>query len=233
MPTVSVITPVAAGGAAYLAEASRSLDSQELPPGWALEWLLHEDGHPGTPVTVVPNDPPIRFGAGRRGGAARARNLGLARATGDVVRSLDADDILPPGALARDVEAVTGGAAARWTCSATLDLLPGGRLVGVDTDPATGVIPRGALLTGYVQGRLQVVGTTVCAPTDLVSALVAGPRCRPARTSGSYSRSTPSPTDASSGPPGSGTARATTGSGKRPPNRRSSTPTSYAPARRC
>ncbi len=54
---------------------------------------MQEDGRTGKPLDAVPDAPWISKGAGRWGGAAQARTLGLARATGTLLRRVD--DLLP------------------------------------------------------------------------------------------------------------------------------------------
>ena len=105
MPVLSVITAVHAGRAEFLPAAGESLASQQLPPGWEVEWLLQEDGpdpHLGDLAAGLPH---ARYQAnGEQRGIADTRNLALSRARGDLVRVLDSDDLLLPGALAASIE---------------------------------------------------------------------------------------------------------------------------------
>lgn len=101
---VSVITPVFPPTASYLPEAYRSLLAQRLPDGWAWEWLVQVDGEPDSISELLPGgDSRIHLEAGKHGGPAVARNLALARARGPLVKVLDADDMLCPGVLGRDI----------------------------------------------------------------------------------------------------------------------------------
>lgn len=170
---VSVITPVHGPAAPYLREAHDSLAAQELPPGWDWEWIVQEDGENGEAAPHVPEGSRISFGQGRRGRAGTARTLALARARGELVKVLDADDVLTPGALSRDIHALTGQDGVAWTTSRALDLLADGSTVGFEGDPAPGPIARGAVLEWWRthDHRAQVHPATLCARRDLVTAL--------------------------------------------------------------
>ncbi|MFD4522284.1 hypothetical protein ACFWO6_30575, partial [Paenibacillus glucanolyticus] len=85
MPVISLITPVHAPAAQYLAAAYASLVSQDLPAGWSWEWVIQQDGD-DYEIAGVPDDGRIRFAAGRRGGPGVARTLGLSRVTGELVK---------------------------------------------------------------------------------------------------------------------------------------------------
>jgi glycosyltransferase involved in cell wall biosynthesis len=136
---VSVITPVSPMAASYLPEAYESLVAQELPDGWDWEWLLQEDGEAGSVQKLVPeNDLRIRFGIGRAGGPSVARNLALARARGSLVKVLDADDMLCPGTIDRDIQILSEYSDVTWTTSRVIDLLPDGSTMGFDYDPPEG-----------------------------------------------------------------------------------------------
>ncbi len=170
---VSVITPVHGPSARYLADAHASLTRQEMPPGWDWEWVVQEDGESGDVRPHVPDDPRVSFGQGRQGRAGMARTMALARARGDFVKVLDADDMLTPGALLRDITTLTGRDGIAWTTSRVLDLLPDGSTVGFDGDPPPGPIARGAVLERWRTHdyRAQVHPATLCARRDLVTAL--------------------------------------------------------------
>ena len=136
---LSVITPIYAPAATYLSEAYESLVAQRLPDGWDLEWLVQEDSETGSIEKLLPkNDPRIRLGTGRHGGPEVARNLALARARGSIVKVLDADDMLCPDALSRDIKILSEHPDVIWTTSRVIDLLPDGSTVGFDYDPPEG-----------------------------------------------------------------------------------------------
>ena len=74
----------------------------------AWQWVVQVDGHTprGAPVGMpgqVAGDARVSLAAGRAGRAAMARTTALARVRGQLLRMLDADDLLTPGALARDI----------------------------------------------------------------------------------------------------------------------------------
>jgi len=135
---VSVITPVHPLKATWLGDAYASLQAQQLPDGWDWEWLIQEDGLDGEVADLLPRDLRISYGMGRRNGPGVARNLALARARGQVVKVLDADDQLTPGALARDLAVLEHHPDVAWTTSRVLDLLPDGSTVGFEHDPPEG-----------------------------------------------------------------------------------------------
>ncbi|MET8094226.1 glycosyltransferase family 2 protein [Micromonospora sp. NPDC005220] len=170
---VSVITPVHAPSIEHLAGAYESLAKQEMPDGWDWEWLVQEDGQTDALVDALPDDPRISLGTGRPGGPGVARTLALARVSGDLIKVLDADDQLTPGALARDIAAFDAHPQIGWTTSRVLDLLPNGSTAGWDKDPAGGVIDRGAVLSFWRANdyRASVHPATLCLRRDLVFAL--------------------------------------------------------------
>jgi glycosyltransferase involved in cell wall biosynthesis len=94
------------GHATPVADAYESLCAQEMPDGWTWEWLVQEDGRSGEVAAALPDDSRVLSGTGKPGGPGTARNMAMARSSGDLLRVLDADDRLTPGALAvlpRDV----------------------------------------------------------------------------------------------------------------------------------
>lgn len=167
---ISVITPVHPPAVRYLGDAFASLASQELPADWSWEWIVQEDGQCDQISDVLPNDRRISIGTGRQGGPAIARNLGLSRARGDLVKVLDADDQLAPGALARDVAVLSAYPDVAWTTSRVLDLLPDGSTIGFAHDPPEGLIHHGTVLHHWTAHdyRAQVHPATLCIRRDLL-----------------------------------------------------------------
>ena len=107
--TVSVIIPCY-NAEPFVAQTIRSVLEQTRPPD---EIIVVDDGSTDRSVEVV-----RQFGdrvlllTGRNGGASPTRNKGLARATGDALMFLDADDVLGPTALEALADALRPGAIA-------------------------------------------------------------------------------------------------------------------------
>jgi glycosyltransferase involved in cell wall biosynthesis len=168
---VSIITAVFNGGHHYLKNAYESLCRQRLPDGWTWQWVVQEDGMSGEPLGVLPDDVRISAGSGRAGRACMARTVALSRATGSLIRILDADDLLADGALTREIDILDAHPEIGWTACAALDLHPDGTLTGVDTDPPAGPIVPAELAASYDAHQLSILGTTICVRRDLVLAV--------------------------------------------------------------
>lgn len=170
---VSIITAVHEPAVHFLSDTWNSLKDQVLPRGWTWEWLVQEDGPAGA-ADVLPGDPRISVDANRKGGAAITRNMALPRARGELVRVLDADDQLTPGALARDVQVLAEQSDIGWTTCRVLDLMPDGSTVGWEhSDPPRGRMSRGRTLDYFERNnfRLPVHPATLCIRHDLLLAL--------------------------------------------------------------
>jgi glycosyltransferase involved in cell wall biosynthesis len=170
---IIIVTAVHPPAAPFLPDAYKSLCEQELPDGWDWLWLIQEDGQSDQVAPYVPDDVRISFRQGRPGGAGMARTMALARAEGELIKVLDADDMLAPGALARDIAALASNPGIGWTTSRVLDLLPDGSFLGFDQDPPAGPIERGAVLDHWKAHdyRAQVHPATLCIRRDLLLAL--------------------------------------------------------------
>jgi len=93
---VSVVIPCY-NGERYVAETLGSVMRQPCP---GIEIILVDDGSTDrTREVVEAMAPAVRYLRQPHGGAARARNGGVAQATGSVLAFLDADDLWPDGAL--------------------------------------------------------------------------------------------------------------------------------------
>lgn len=167
MPTISVITAVLAGKHHFLTETYHSLLAQHLPAGWGWQWVVQEDGETGL-VAQLPDDPRVSPGSAKRGLAAVARTLALGRAEGVLVRALDADDVLLPGALARDIEALVNRPELGWCVSPALDLLTDGGTRSCPDDPPPGALAPGWLAEEKRRSAIPVVPTSMTAYTELV-----------------------------------------------------------------
>jgi hypothetical protein len=168
MPVVSIVTAVHGPSRPFLPAAGESVRRQQLPDGWIWQWVVQGDGVP----VDVPTDPQISARSGRAGSAAVARTLALGRTTGTLIKVLDADDQLLPGALARDIAALDRYPDAGWAGSAALDLLPDGTTVAVDAGTG-GPISRGALLNAWRDNDFvpTIHPATVCLRRGLLLAL--------------------------------------------------------------
>jgi len=123
---LSVLTPVAADRARWLAQAAISVRrSRDLlaTAGIDVEWVVCQDGAPsvgsdGDPMAEILAEtlPPDRLVGWRtRRGISAARNAALAAATGDWVSPLDADDELDPDGVLAAATLVRGWASeAGW-----------------------------------------------------------------------------------------------------------------------
>ncbi|MER7445245.1 glycosyltransferase family 2 protein [Micromonospora avicenniae] len=171
---VSVITPVYAPMADFLQDAYASLCKQELPSGWDWEWLVQEDGLDGEIAERLPADTRIKFGSGKSGGPGVARTVALARARGELVKVLDADDQLTAGTLGRDIELLAERSNVGWTTSRVLDLIPDGTTISWEhQDPKEGPIPRRSIVDFWLNNnhRLPVHPATLCIRRQLLLAL--------------------------------------------------------------
>ncbi|MFS8930210.1 glycosyltransferase family 2 protein [Cupriavidus taiwanensis] len=101
---VSVITPVHNDGK-YIDATATSIFQQSLTD---FEWILVDDGSNGETAAVLArlaaSDPRIRVITNPKAyGPARARNTGIAAATGEYIAFLDADDIWDTNKLEQQV----------------------------------------------------------------------------------------------------------------------------------
>lgn len=98
-PSVSVIVPVY-NGEAFVREALASVRSQSVPP---LETIVVDDGSTDRTGTLLQDEPGVTLLRQKNAGASAARNAGLARASGEWIAFLDADDIWTPCKLEKQL----------------------------------------------------------------------------------------------------------------------------------
>jgi glycosyltransferase involved in cell wall biosynthesis len=154
MPLVTVLTAAHAGRAEFLAEAGRSLSSQELPKDWRFEWVVQEDGPAPELAGVVREFPFARYQAnGESLGIGTTRNLALTRAEGELVNVHDSDDLLLPGALSVAIEVFTRYPRMHWVSAQAYDLLPDGTQKAFDP-----LLPPGHIEPGVVNAYLAAHG---------------------------------------------------------------------------
>ena len=170
---IIVVTAVHAPSAKFLPDAYKSLCDQELPAGWDWHWLIQEDGKTDEVAPFVPADERVSFRQGRAGGPGVARTMALAHADGEYVKVLDADDQLPPGALARDLAALEADRSIGWATSRVLDLLPDGSTAGFPGDPEHGPVERQVVVDYWASHdyRAPVHPATLFVRRDLLIAL--------------------------------------------------------------
>lgn len=167
MSDISIITAAHHAHFPYLADAYASLRDQDVTD-W--EWIVQVDG-PESPD--LPDDPRIRLGHNRPSGPGPTRNMALSAASAPIVRTLDADDALLPGALHRDMDALASHPDIGWCVSAALDLHPDGSRTRWDRDDP----PAGPISLGWVEeswgiaGHLPVLPSTLAIRRDLLLAV--------------------------------------------------------------
>jgi glycosyltransferase involved in cell wall biosynthesis len=145
MPTLSIVTAVHADGYRFLSDTIDGVARQELPDGWELEWLVQEDGDEPRLEEVFAALPMVRYDAnGRQFGPGVTRNVALSRATGELVRNLDHDDVLLPGALAGLVPRFDDPSIV-WAVTQADDLLPDGTRRGYESALPFGVLEPGVV----------------------------------------------------------------------------------------
>jgi glycosyltransferase involved in cell wall biosynthesis len=96
-PLAAVVIPVH-DGARFLADALRSVADQHLD----LEVIVVDDGSTDGSAQIALDHGATCIRQPHRGPAS-ARNAGLAASTAPLVAFLDADDLIPPGAIARQL----------------------------------------------------------------------------------------------------------------------------------
>lgn len=185
MPVISVLTPTHRPQRDYLMQCAASVLSQQLPPGWDLEWMLLQDGSPGVITRLLDQldlegiwdsqDPHRRIMIGanpHQMGAAVSRNLLLGLCSGELVRAHDHDDILTPGALAADIECHLAHPGLAWCASPTTNLMDDGSLDGW-ADPPEGPIRRGQLARWWIERDhiIPIHPASVCARREVLLAV--------------------------------------------------------------
>jgi glycosyltransferase involved in cell wall biosynthesis len=123
---VSVLTPVYRPVGRYLAELHASLERQT---GVAWEWIVQVDGGRSALrelPSAIRQDPRVSLEAnGRWFGQAVTRNLALERVRHPLLQTVDADDLLLPGALATAAAALVSEPDLALAFGRTWELEPG------------------------------------------------------------------------------------------------------------
>lgn len=186
MKLISVLTATHHATLCFLATAYASLKAQTMPAGWEWEWVLEIDG-PDRDVladAIWRGDRRVSISAGARGGPAIARSVALARAAGDLVRNLDADDVLLPGALLRDIQCLDAEPSVCWTTSGALDFDDEHRRGAPKPTFLAGRIPRRSMIDEWIQGQFlpPVHPTTLCVRRPVLLASAVGWHFQRAKT---------------------------------------------------
>lgn len=176
---ISVITAVDPDRAEHLPEAWTSLRDQELPDDWGWEWLVQCDSTDPSAVKHVrallpaADDKRVSFGSSRAGGPGIARNMALARSEGALIKTLDADDRLTPGVLARDIHACLQPGV-RWSASRVLNDHGNGELIEhFEQNPSPGRVRSLSAYMAYTHEnwRILVHPASLCINADALLAL--------------------------------------------------------------
>lgn len=130
LPRVSVLTPAHRPVGDYLEELHASLDAQE---GVEWEWVLQLDGDDAL-ADAIPDslrrDERVSIAAnGRWLGQSVTRNLALVRTRHPLLQTVDADDVLEPGALAAAAGALDADPEAALAFGRTREIALDGELV--------------------------------------------------------------------------------------------------------
>ncbi|MCG5517203.1 MULTISPECIES: glycosyltransferase [unclassified Ectothiorhodospira] len=111
---VSVIIP-AYNARSYIGDAIHSVEAQGIDH---LELIVVDDGSTdGTGDYIKHHHPSVELIRKSNGGAATARNAGLARATGEYIAFLDADDLWLPGKLEAQLSHLAANPQVQLVCS--------------------------------------------------------------------------------------------------------------------
>jgi hypothetical protein len=174
--TFSLITAAHPLSLGHLAETARSVAAQRLPAGWQIEWCAWADGDSDEQlrgclagVRSVPGLAVLIGNTSRHMGPAACRNIALAHATGELVRQLDADDLLLPDAIADDIGQMSDLGLA-FCCSGTQNVDDSGEMWPWEGVPEEGYIERRQLYEWWAagEGLAEIHNGTVCARTELL-----------------------------------------------------------------
>lgn len=174
---ISVITAVDPKRAEHLPDAWESLRGQVLPDGWSWEWLVQcdstdEAAQQRVRALLPDEDKRVSFGASRTGGPGVARTMALARAEGALIKTLDADDRLCDGVLARDIDACLQRGV-MWSASRVLDDRDGELVEHFEDNPSPGRVRSLSAYIAYTKEdyRLLVHPASMCINYDVLVAL--------------------------------------------------------------
>jgi len=179
--TYSLITGVLPSSSDHLLDCAKSINQLTIPPNWHIQWIVCADG---TTEEAAPLKPPlidimqdaqtelIFHCTTRHVGTAAARNLALAFANGDLVRQLDADDLLFPDAIEKDILTLQNDHFT-YCASGTVNLYEDGEMVEWAGTPDSGPIPQHQLYDWWAHDThiVEIHTGAVCARTNIVRAV--------------------------------------------------------------
>lgn len=147
---LSLITAVHMGRDRHLTETASSLLRQRFPVGWEFEWLIQEDSSDPELKHVVEEfaagDQRVRYEAnGAVLGPGGTRTLALCRARGELIRTLDSDDLLLPGGLAIQMAPFITHPDIQWSVTQPDELMPNKNRVRYSSTLPFGPVPPGLL----------------------------------------------------------------------------------------
>jgi glycosyltransferase involved in cell wall biosynthesis len=169
---VSVVTPVHRPVPRYLEELHASLNAQR---GVDWEWVIQIDGGRSLLRRIpwaVRADPRVALEAnGRWLGEAVTRNLALLRAKHPLLQTVDADDLLLPGALAAGAAALDAEPDLALAFGRTLEIVDGRRVEGKNLY-APGRLRPGRLVRDWERrgGSCSIVVASAMWRTDRIRA---------------------------------------------------------------
>jgi glycosyltransferase involved in cell wall biosynthesis len=155
---LSLVTAVHGGRECYLAETAKSVLGQSLPVDWDLEWLIQEDSEEPELQELVAKfavgDARVRYEVnGAALGPGGTRTLALQRARGELIRTLDSDDLILPGGLAIQIASFVTHADIQWSATQPDELM-------VDNSrlPYVSMLPFGPVSPGSLNRHMAEYG---------------------------------------------------------------------------
>jgi glycosyltransferase involved in cell wall biosynthesis len=159
---VSLVMPVWNPNAAWFREAVRSALAEN---GCPIELIVVDDGSPEPAADLLSDieDSRLTVVAVPHGGVSEARNAGIARASGEAIRFIDADDVVAPGSTAHllELSRPDGAIAYGSTLVCDIDLRP---------EKTVGATVQGDALIECLLGNFFVYITAMLIPRPVIEA---------------------------------------------------------------
>lgn len=170
MPTISIVTATFDADPGVLAETAAAVADLRVPHGWDVEWLVQQDGpaHADTRAIVSQLPNAAYEPTDAKAGIPGTRNLALSRARGELVRTLDHDDLLAPEALQPAIAVMAEVPDVGWHTSDAVDLVDGHERTFACAAP-DGRIPRHRIVDHWLAYReIPVHCASLVARRDLL-----------------------------------------------------------------